>query len=65
MAVNYLRSRQSVTNCRGVKSKAWIVHTGVLQGSKMSPTFGFFYKEEFIKQKFYKKRTNKIIIKIK
>ena len=35
---NYLRGRQSVTNCRRVKSKAMIVHTGVPQGSKMSPT---------------------------
>ena len=26
---NYLRGRQSVTSCRGVKSKAMIVHTGV------------------------------------
>ena len=41
---NYLRGRQSVTSCRGVKSKARIVHTGVPQGSKMSPTlFSFFY----------------------
>ena len=29
---NYLRGRQSVTSCRGVKSKARIVHTGVPQG---------------------------------
>ena len=35
---NYIRGRQSVTSCRGVKSKASIVHTGVPQGSKMSPT---------------------------
>ena len=40
---NYLRGRQSVTSCRGVKSKAMIVHTGVLQGSKMSPTLFSFY----------------------
>ena len=41
---NYLRGRQSVTSCRGVKSKARIVHTSVPQGSKMSPTlFSFFY----------------------
>ena len=37
MAVKLLRGRQSVTSCRGVKSKARIVHTGVPQGSKMSP----------------------------
>ena len=40
---NYLRGRQSVTSCRGVKSKARIVHTGVPQGSKMSPTLSSFY----------------------
>ena len=34
---NYIRGRQSVSSCRGVKSKAMIVHTGVPQGSKMSP----------------------------
>ena len=28
----YIRGRQSVTNCRSVKSKARIVHTGVPQG---------------------------------
>ena len=33
-----LRGRQSVTSYRGVKSKVMIVHTGVPQGSKMSPT---------------------------
>ena len=40
---NYSRGRQSVTSCRGVKSKARIVHTGVPQGSKMSPTLFRFY----------------------
>ena len=40
---NYLRGRQSVTSCRGVKSKAMIVHAGVPQGSKMSPTLFIFY----------------------
>ena len=40
---NYLRGRQSVTSCRGVKSKAMIVHTGIPQGSKMSPTLFSFY----------------------
>ena len=39
----YLRGRQSVTSCRGVKSKARIVHTGVPQGSKMYPTLFSFY----------------------
>ena len=36
---NYIRGRQSVTSCRGVKSKARIVHIGEPQGSKMSPTY--------------------------
>ena len=40
---NYLRGRQSVTSCRAVKSKARILHTGVPQGSKMSPTLFSFY----------------------
>ena len=40
---NYLRGRQSVTSCRCVKSKTRIVHTGVPQGSKMSPTLFSFY----------------------
>ena len=40
---NYLRGRQSITSCRGVKSKARIVHTSVPQGSKMSPTLFSFY----------------------
>ena len=39
---NYIRGRQSVTSCRGVKSKARIVHTGVPQGCKMSPTLFSF-----------------------
>ena len=40
---NYLRGIQSVTSCRGVKSNARIVHTGVPQGSKMSPTLFSYY----------------------
>ena len=40
---NYSRGRQSVTSCRGVKSTAMIVHTGVPHGSKMSPTLFSFY----------------------
>ena len=40
---NYIRGRQSVTSCRCVKSKARIVHTGVQQGSKMSPMLFSFY----------------------
>ena len=34
----YLRGRQAVTSCRGVKPSARIVHTGVPQGSKLSPS---------------------------
>ena len=37
----------------------------IIQVVNIHTFFFFFYKEEFIKQKFYKKRTNKIIIKIK
>ena len=33
----------SVTICRGVKSKARIVHTGVPQGSKLLPSLLSFY----------------------
>ena len=40
---NYIRGRQSATSCRGVKSKARIIHTGVPQGSKLSPTLFSFY----------------------
>ena len=40
---NYLRGRQSVTSCRDIKSRAMIVHTGVPQGYKMSPTLFSFY----------------------
>ena len=41
--LNYIRGRQSVTSSRGVKSKARIIHTGVPQGSKLSPTLFSFY----------------------
>ena len=40
---NYIRGRQSVTSSRGVLSKARIIHTGVPQGSKLSPTLFSFY----------------------
>ena len=40
---NYIRCRQSVTSCRVVKSKAMIMHTGVPQGSTLSPTLFSFY----------------------
>ena len=40
---NYIRGSQSVTSCRGVKSKAKIIHTGVPQGLKLSPTLFSFY----------------------
>ena len=42
-ASQLLRGRQSVTSCRGVKSKARIVHTAEPQGSNMSPTLFSFY----------------------
>ena len=41
MAVKLLK-RQTIS-CRSVKSKARIVHTGVPQGTKMSPTLFSFY----------------------
>ena len=40
---NYIRGRQSVTSSGGVKSKARIIHTGIPQGSKLSPTLFSFY----------------------
>ena len=40
---NYIRGRQSVTSCRGVKTKARIIHTGVAQGSRLSPTLFSLY----------------------
>ena len=40
---NCIRGRQSITSCRGIKSKARIVHTGVLQGPKLSPLLFSFY----------------------
>ena len=40
---NYIRGRQSVISCRGVKMKARIIHTGVPQGSKLSHTLFNFY----------------------
>ena len=39
----YLRGRQAVTSCRGVKSSAGVVHAGVPQGSKLSPSLFSFY----------------------
>ena len=43
---NYIRGRQSITNCRGVKSKAMIVHNGVPQGSRTSPALFSFYLDD-------------------
>ena len=40
---NYIRGRQSVTSCRGVKVNSRIIHTGVPQGSKLPPTLSSFY----------------------
>ena len=39
---NYIRGRQSVTSCRGVKSKARIIHIAIPQGSKLSPALFSF-----------------------
>ena len=39
----YLLGRQARTSCRGVKSNARIVHAGVPQGSKLSPSLFSFY----------------------
>ena len=43
----YLRGRQAVTSCRGVKSSARIVHTGVIQssGSATRTTYPFGHQE--------------------
>ena len=43
---NYIRCRQSVTSCRGVKSKARIVHTGV---SKFLPSLFSFYLADMLR----------------
>ena len=40
---NNIRGIQSVTSNRGAKSKARIIHTGVPQGSRLSPTLFSFY----------------------
>ena len=39
----YLRGRQAATSFRGNKSKTRIVHTGVPQGSKLSPSLFNYY----------------------
>ena len=39
----YLRGRQAVISCRGVKLSTRIVHTGVPQGSRLSPSLFSFY----------------------
>ena len=39
---NYIRGRQTVTSCRGVKSKARIIP----KDSKLSPTLFSFYKDD-------------------
>ena len=52
----YLRGRQAVTSCRGVKSSASIVHTGVPQGSKLSPSLFSFYLADMPKPTYPVKR---------
>ena len=52
----YLRGRQAVTSCRGVKSSARIVHTGVPQGSKLSPSLFSFYLADMPKPTYPVKR---------
>ena len=47
---NYIGEKQSVTSCRGIKSKARIVHTGVPQGSKLSPSLFCFYLVDMPRQ---------------
>ena len=46
---NYIRGRQSVTSCRVLKSKATIIHIGVPQGSKLSPTLFSFYIADMLR----------------
>ena len=41
-----IRGRQSVTSCRYVKSKARIVHTGIPQGLKLSPSLFSFHLDD-------------------
>ena len=43
MAVKLLERQTISYNCRGVKSKARMVHTGVAQGTIMHPTLFSFY----------------------
>ena len=52
----YPRGRQAVTSCRGVKSSARIVHTGVPQGSKLSPSLFSFYLADMPKPTYPVKR---------
>ena len=43
MAPELHQRQKSVRSCRGVMSKAWIIHIGVPQGSTLSPTQFSFY----------------------
>ena len=52
----YLCGRQAVTSCRGVKSSARIVHTGIPQGSKLSPSLFSFYLADMPKPTYPVKR---------
>ena len=52
----YLRGRQAVTSCRGVKSTARIAQTGVPQGSKLSPSLFSFYLADMPRSTYPVKR---------
>ena len=52
----YLRGRQAVTSCRGVKSSARIVHTGVPKGSKLSLSLFSFYLADMPRSTYPLKR---------